>query len=65
MIQFRWRKLDETHHGYENVVVVAGFACVLEYKQHFMPVYSDEGLITLKKVRDVDNEWKEVVIDNG
>ena len=70
MIQFRWRKLDSTHHGYENTVTVNGYPCVLEFKQLFMPAMravklpngQTAEITVLEVARPCDQEWKEVTI---
>ena len=72
MIQFKWRRLAHNEIlKTEGIVTVDGHACVLEFKQLFMPTEQEvlvddclnsEAIVVLTDARAEDRQWKEVTI---
>jgi hypothetical protein len=63
MIQLRWKKI--THWSQGVVVEVDGQLCVLQYRLNFIPTTTPElgEAIVLKEARPIDNEWRDIAID--
>jgi len=64
MIQFRWREAEGPEEG---VTTVDDAPCVLQYRIRFMPTViqpmGGEPFVGLKSARDVDSQWKDIIIN--